>query len=115
MIPQATLEKMYSMRLHGMANAFRTTMEPGFAHNFTTDELIAHLVDSEWEERFNRRLSRLVRSANFRNHICFEQIDFNQKRNLDKNSRKHTHLRAHWRRKKRPGVCARTSSLHQWL
>jgi DNA replication protein DnaC len=85
MIPQATLEKMYSMRLHGMANAFRTTMEPGFAHNFTTDELIAHLVDSEWEERFNRRLSRLVRSANFRNHICFEQIDFNQKRNLDKN------------------------------
>ena len=63
MIPQATLEKMYSMRLHGMANAFRTTMEPGFAHNFTTDELIAHLVDSEWEERFNRRLSVSIRRS----------------------------------------------------
>ncbi len=85
MIPQATLEKMQSMRLHGMANAFRTTMQPGFAHSFTTDEMIAHLIDSEWEERLNRRLMRLVKSANFRYHMCFEQIDFSPKRKLDKN------------------------------
>lgn len=85
MTHEATLEKMHQMKLHGMANAFRATMEKGFTHNFTTDELIAHLIDSEWEERYNRQFSRLLKSANFRYQTSFEQIDFNQKRKLDKN------------------------------
>jgi len=85
MTNQATLEKMNLMRLHGMANAFRLILEPGFSHNFTTDELVAHLIDSEWDDRHNRKLERLVKAANFRYQIVFEQIDFQQKRNLDKN------------------------------
>ena len=85
MTHQATLEKLHEMRLHGMAHAFRATMNAGFAQNFTSDELIAHLVDAEWEERFNRRLARLIKTAGFRYQASFERIDFTQKRNLDKN------------------------------
>lgn len=85
MTHETTLEKMHEMRLYGMANAFRATMEPNFAQNFTTDELIAHLIDAEWEERYNRRLSRLLKTANFRHQTSLQQTDFNQKRNLDKN------------------------------
>lgn len=85
MTNQATLDKMNLMRLYGMAGAFRLTLEPGFKHNYTTDELIAHLIDSEWDDRFNRKLQRLVKAANFRYQLVFEQIDFHQKRNLDKN------------------------------
>ena len=85
MTREATLEKMREMKLYGMAHAFRATMEMNFAHNFTTDELIAHLVDSEWEERYNRRLARLLKMANFRYSSSFEQINFEHKRNLDKN------------------------------
>jgi DNA replication protein DnaC len=85
MTHEETLTKMTEMRLHGMAHAFRQTMETDFAQNFTTDEIIAHLVDAEWEERYNRRLSRLMISARFRYQASFEQIDFSQKRNLDKN------------------------------
>lgn len=85
MTPEATLDKMREMKLHGMANAFHATMEKGFAHNFTSDELIAHLIDSEWEEKYNRQLARLLKTANFRYQTSFEQIDFNHKRNLDKN------------------------------
>ncbi|MEA3428426.1 MAG: IS21-like element helper ATPase IstB [Thermodesulfobacteriota bacterium] len=85
MTHEATLEKMREMKLYGMAHAFRATMEKDFAYNFTTDELITHLVDSEWEERYNRRLARLLKMANFRYSSSFEQINFEHKRNLDKN------------------------------
>lgn len=85
MIHESTIDKMYKMRLYGMAEAFRNSMDKGLAHNFTTDELVAHLVDSEWENRYNRKLDRLLKAANFRLKSSCEQIDFLQKRNLDKN------------------------------
>ena len=56
MTNEATLEKMKVMRLHGMTRAFRQTLEAGFRDKFTLDELVAHLVDSEYEEQYNRRL-----------------------------------------------------------
>lgn len=85
MTHQATLEKMQQMKLTGMLHAFRQTMETNFAHNFTPDEIVAHLVDAEWEERQNRKLARLLKNANLRYKASFEQIDFNQPRKLDKN------------------------------
>ena len=85
MTHEATLEKMSQMKLHGMANAFGAAMDKGFSNNFTIDELIAHIVDSEWEERYNRRLERLLKIANFRYKASFEQINFITKRKLDKN------------------------------
>ena len=44
---QATLQKLTAMRLHGMARAFRATMETAVKQSFTPDELISHLVDVE--------------------------------------------------------------------
>lgn len=85
MTHEATLEKMTEMRFYGMTNAYRATMDKGFTNHFTTDEMIAHLIDAEWEDRYNRRLSRLLKTANFRYQTFFEQIDLNHKRNLDKN------------------------------
>ncbi len=82
---QATMEKMQEMRFHGMMRAFQSTMETGVKNNFTADELIGHLIDSEYDERKNRKFSRLVQYAKFRYHAAFEEIDFISKRNLDKN------------------------------
>ena len=82
---QATLEKMSRMKLHGMVRAFRSTMEGGNKSEFTADELLSHLVDAEWDERYNRKLARLLKAAGFRYQVCSEQIDFVLKRNLDKN------------------------------
>jgi len=45
------------------------------------DELLAHLVDAEWDDRHNRKLARLIKNANFRYKANFEQIDFSQNRN----------------------------------
>ena len=85
MVNQATLEKMQEMRLYGMVRAFHATMEAGIKSNFTADEMVAHLVDAEWEERHTRRFVRLLKGARFRYQASMEQLDFRLPRNLDKN------------------------------
>jgi len=82
---QATLQKLEAMRLHGMSRAFKATMGTGVKSSFTTDELISHLVDCEWDERNNRKIARLIKAARFRSPASFEQIDFSLSRDLDKN------------------------------
>ena len=82
---QATMEKMQLMKLSGMLRAFQSTMETNVKNNFTSDELIGHLIDAEWDDRQNRKFERLVQYAKFRYKAAFEEIDFQLKRNLDKN------------------------------
>ena len=82
---QGTIDKMIQMRLQGMERAFRDTMATGVKHQFTADEMIAHLIDAEWDERHNRTLKRLVKGAHFRYQAAVEEIDFALNRNLDKN------------------------------
>lgn len=81
----ATLEKLNTMRLHGFANAYREVTESALERNFSLDELIAHLVEAEYEDRYNRKLKRLIRQARFKQQASFEQINFNQPRGMDKN------------------------------
>jgi DNA replication protein DnaC len=85
MTNEATIEKMQLMKLHGMLHAFRKTMETGGSRDFTPDELVAHLVDAEYEDRYNRKLARLLKVANFRLKATVEQINFKTARVLDKN------------------------------
>lgn len=78
------LNKMKQMRLSGMARAFQLTMESGKNVKFTPDEMITHLVDSEWDERYNRKLDRTLQAARFRYKASPEQIAFEDNR-VDKN------------------------------
>lgn len=82
---EATIEKLQQMKLCGMARAFKTTMESGIKNDFTKDELIAHLVESEWDDRYNRRLQRLIKQASFRYKASIEEIIFSSARDIDKN------------------------------
>ena len=68
-----------------MARAFTNTMETGVKNQFTADELVSHLVDAEWDDRHNRKLTRLLKGARFRYKASFEEIDFALNRNIDKN------------------------------
>lgn len=82
---QATMEKMSRMKLHGMCRAFQATMETSLQKKFTADELLAHIIDAEWDDRHNRKINRLIHAAKFRYQASIEEIDFQRKRNLDKN------------------------------
>jgi len=83
---QGTIEKMQRMKLSGMLRAFKSSMEAGIKKSFTADELLAHLIDAEWDDRYNRKLNRLIKGARFRYQASIEQIDFQLNRNLDKNA-----------------------------
>lgn len=78
------LAKMNQMRLLGMAKAFHLTLESGKNEKFTPDEMVTHLVESEWDERYNRKLERTVQSARFRYKASVEEIAFDDNR-VDKN------------------------------
>lgn len=79
-----TLEKMRQMRLTGMANAFEQTHQSGKNEKYTADEMTTHLIDSEWDDRYNRRLDRTVKMARFRYPASVEQLQFEDGR-LDRN------------------------------
>jgi DNA replication protein DnaC len=82
---EATITKMQKMKLYGMLRAFNQSLEAGMMKKFTADELLGHLVDAEWDERHNRRLERLIKQAKFRYQASLDEIDFELRRNLDKN------------------------------
>ena len=63
-----------------MAKAFQLTMESGKNESFTPDEMVSHLIESEWDERYNRKLDRSLKAARFRYRSSVEQIDFSENR-----------------------------------
>ena len=80
-----TLSKMNQLKLYGMQRTLESLIETRTYQHLTHDEYIAMLVQSEWEDRENRRIQRALRCAHFRYHASVEEIDFIQNRNLDKN------------------------------
>jgi DNA replication protein DnaC len=80
----ATMQKLEEMRMTGFSRVYRDMLETGMNKDFTIDEVIAHLVQAEWDDRYNRRLQRLINKARFRYQATMEQIDYIEKRNLDK-------------------------------
>lgn len=82
---EQTLQKMKQMKFYGMAMAFRTSMENGNMSQLTSDEVISMLIDSEWDDRNNRKIERQVHNARFRYKANMEQLHFDIDRNLDKN------------------------------
>jgi len=82
---EESLEKMSRMRLLGMHAAFKTCLEDNKADQFTNDELVQHLVNSEWDDRRNRAIQRSLKYARFRYPATIEQMDYSEDRGLDKN------------------------------
>lgn len=80
-----TLDKLRQMRLFGMYEAFKTNLESPIKESLTSDQLIAMLVSSEWDDRKNKTISRLLKQANFRYKASLEQLDYSVERGLDKN------------------------------
>lgn len=70
------LNKMKQMKLTGMARAFELTTASGKNEEFTPDEMISHLIDSEWDERYNRKLERSIKAAKFRYTASVQDLDF---------------------------------------
>ena len=79
-----TLEHMKQLRLYGMYRAFDSSLSLQ-STNYTSDELVAYLIQSEWDDRQDRKIERLTKAARFRYSAVMEAIDFDPSRCLDKN------------------------------
>jgi DNA replication protein DnaC len=81
----ATLEKMRKMKFFGMFRTFKTSLEAGERENSTPDELIATLIEAEWDDRQNRAIERQLKNARFRYKASLEQLYYHTDRNIDRN------------------------------
>lgn len=82
---EQTTQKMKDMKFYGMLRAFQTSLESGKMNDLTVDEMVAHLVAEEWDDRYNRRIERSIKNAKFRYNALMEQMHFDVNRNMDKN------------------------------
>jgi DNA replication protein DnaC len=80
-----TLEKMRKMKFFGMFRTFKTSLEGGQNQTCTPDEMIASLIEAEWDDRQNRAIERQLKNARFRYKAAVEQIYYHTDRNVDRN------------------------------
>jgi DNA replication protein DnaC len=84
MLTQQTLEKLYTMKLNGMAEAFRQQQEDTDIADLCFEERFGLLVDQQWTWKENRALSRRLAQARFTLSAAVEDIDFRHSRGLDR-------------------------------
>lgn len=80
-----TLEKMRKMGLFGMYRALKTSLESGKQEDYTPDEMVAQLVETEWDDRQNRSIARQITNARFRYKAAIEEMHYHTDRNIDRN------------------------------
>jgi len=78
------LNKLSQMRFYGMQHAYKALLESGKQDALTNDEMIALLVQAEWEDRENRKIERYLKSAKFRYLANVEELDLTAQRGLDR-------------------------------
>lgn len=80
-----TIEKLKQMRLTAMAQLHHQHLENNQTAQCTADEYLAILTDHEWENRYNRKIQRLIKKADFRQKASIAEVSYLENRNLDKN------------------------------
>ena len=71
-----TLEHMKQLRLYGMYRASEGSLLPQETTIYTNDELVAYLLQGEWDHRQNLKIERLTKVAHFRYSAVMEAIDY---------------------------------------
>lgn len=81
-----TLEKMNQLRLFGMSSIYKNTLQQNLFSDYTLDEYLALLTQTEYEYRENRKIQNLLKVAGLSKSISTLDIDYSANRNLDKNT-----------------------------
>jgi DNA replication protein DnaC len=76
--------KLNRLRLHGMSRSWQALQETRRHHELNLAEGLELLLQSEEEERDNRRFQRLQKNARFRYQASIEELQMETVRGLDK-------------------------------
>jgi len=72
------------MRLKAMAELYQQSLDTNMYSQLTMDEVMATLIDTEWEDRQQRKIAGLIKRAGFRQQAVATDIDYHPDRGLDK-------------------------------
>lgn len=82
---EETLRKMSEMKLYAMADKLRELSGSQRYQKLTHDEIMAFMVDAEYDRRKKNKVSRLIRNAKTKLPMaCVEDIIYSAKRTLKK-------------------------------
>lgn len=85
MINQPTSDKLRSMRMSAMADAFENQIQNRDFDLLTFNERFGMLVDAEYHRRQSNKIQRAIRTAAFRfPNACIEDVEYYEDRKLDK-------------------------------
>jgi DNA replication protein DnaC len=84
MLNQPTFEKLYGMKLHGMAEALRAQLETPDMSQLSFEERLAMLVEQQWLWKENRALARRLSLARLKERGVIEDINYQHPRGLDR-------------------------------
>jgi DNA replication protein DnaC len=84
MLTEQTLDKLYTMKLNGMADALKELIQQPHSQDLSFEERLALMVDRQWTWKEDRRMKRLLQLAHLKINACTEDIDFKTPRGIDK-------------------------------
>ncbi|RMR74648.1 Transposase subunit, partial [Pseudomonas savastanoi pv. fraxini] len=79
-----TLDKLQTLRLHGMIKSLGEQHATPDINDLSFDERFGLMVDRELTEREDARLTTRLKAARLRHNACLEDIDYRSPRGLDK-------------------------------
>jgi len=83
MLNQATLNKLHTLKLTGMAAAYETQLEQPEVRGLSFEERFGMLVDSHWTWRENQALTRRLKKSKLSSGPCVEDINYRYPRQMD--------------------------------
>ena len=84
MLNEQTFDKLYAMKLIGMAEGFKEQIEQSSFRDLSFEERFGILVERHWSWKENKRLSRLLKEAKLKLQACIEDVDYRTPRGIEK-------------------------------
>jgi len=84
MLNQQTLDKLYIMKLLGMADGFKEQIQQPSFQDLSFDQRFGMLVDGQWTWKENTRLKQLLKEAKLKLQASVEDIDYKTSRGIEK-------------------------------
>jgi DNA replication protein DnaC len=84
MLTEQTLDKLYTMKLTGMAEAFKEQLQHPSPNPLSFEDRFGLLVDRQWTWKEEGRIKRLLQGAKLKINACIEDIDYKSPRGIDR-------------------------------
>jgi len=83
MLNKQTIEKLHTLKLIGMAEAFKEQSEQPDMDRLSFPERFGLIIDRQWTWQENRRMQRYLANAKLKLNACVEDIDYKSPRDID--------------------------------